>query len=68
MRTALSSYALVGIEAVPVNVIVEGDQVTVVATGTRRILHSVTLPAPVARTLPKGTPMKKAPVDLKNDG
>jgi hypothetical protein len=59
---------LVGIEADPVNVIVEGDQVKVVATGTRRILYSVTLPAPVAGKPPKGTPMNLTPVDLKNDG
>jgi hypothetical protein len=32
MRTKLSSDALVGINAVPVDVIVKGDQVNVVAT------------------------------------
>jgi hypothetical protein len=47
MRTALSSYALVGIEAVPVNVIIEGDQMKVIAIRNRRVLHSVRLPPPV---------------------
>jgi hypothetical protein len=68
MRTALSSYTLVGIEAVPVDVVVEVDQVKVVAMRNRRVLHSVRLPAPVVGTLPKGTPMNLAPADLKNDG
>jgi hypothetical protein len=52
----------------PVAVIVEGDQVKVVETMTRRVLHWVRLPAPSAGTLPKRTPTNLAPVDLKNDG
>ena len=41
MHTALSSYALVGIEAVPVGVIVDGDHVKVVEPVNGRTLHSV---------------------------
>jgi hypothetical protein len=64
MHMALSSYALEGIEAVPVDVIVEGDQVKVVVTRNRRVLHSVRLPARVPGTLPKGTPMNLAPARI----
>jgi hypothetical protein len=64
MRAKLSSYALVGIDAVPVHVIVGGDEAKVVATRTRRVLHSVRLPALVAGTLPKGTSMNLAPAAL----
>jgi hypothetical protein len=39
----LSSYALVGIDAVHVDVIVEGDPVKVVATRSRSAVHSVRL-------------------------
>jgi hypothetical protein len=42
MRAKLSSYALLGINAVPVEVIVKGDWLKVVATRSRRVLHSVT--------------------------
>jgi hypothetical protein len=59
---------LVGIEAVPVDVIVEDDQVKVVATRSRRVLHSVKLPAPVVGMLREGTPMNLAPADLKKYG
>jgi hypothetical protein len=52
MYTTLSSYALVGIDAVPVDVIVKGDQVKVVTTRSRRVLHSVTL---LDKTLPEGS-------------
>jgi hypothetical protein len=43
MYTALSSYALVGIEAVPVDVIVDAERVKVVELETRRTVHSVRL-------------------------
>jgi hypothetical protein len=52
-RQTLSSYVLVGIDAVPVDVIVKGNRVKVVATRTRRVLHSIRLPAPVPGTPPK---------------
>jgi hypothetical protein len=55
---------LVGIEAVPVNVIVEGDQMKVIAIRNRRVLHSVRLPPLVVGTVPKGTPMNLAPAYL----
>jgi hypothetical protein len=42
MHTA-SSYALVGIEADPVDVIVNEDSATVVEPGSRHVLHSVRL-------------------------
>jgi hypothetical protein len=58
MRRKLSSYALVGINAVPVDVIVKGDQVKVVATGCRRVLHSVRLPAPAGETPLTGSPVQ----------
>jgi magnesium chelatase family protein len=52
-------------DAVPVEVIVDGHQVKVVAIRSRRVRRSVRLPAPGAGTLPKGTPMNLAPADLK---
>jgi hypothetical protein len=67
MQAKLSSYVLVGINAVPVDVIVNGTQVKVITTRTRRVLHSVGLPAPDPRTTPTGsdvhqvTPRKRAP-------
>ena len=67
MRAKLSSYALVGINAVPVDVVVDGQQVKVVANRSRRVLHSVKQPAPDAGTLPigsgvhQGTPRYRAP-------
>jgi hypothetical protein len=64
MRDKLSSYALVGIDAVPVDVIVDGDQAKVLVPDRRRVLHSVRLPALVAGTLPGGTPMNLAPAGL----
>jgi hypothetical protein len=64
MRAKLFSYAMVGIDAGPVDVIVKGDQVKVVATWSRRLLHSLRLSAPVGGTLPKGTPMNLAPAYL----
>jgi hypothetical protein len=36
MRSRLSSYALIGIDAVPVDVTLKGDQMKVVATRSRR--------------------------------
>jgi hypothetical protein len=48
MRAKLSSYVLVGIDAVPVDVIVDGDHVKVVATRSQRVLHSARQPALVA--------------------
>jgi hypothetical protein len=70
MRVKLSSYALVGIDAIPVDVIVKGDQVKVVATRNRRVFHSVRLPAPGAGMPPigsgvqQGTPWYRAPAYL----
>ena len=43
MRATLSSYTLVGLDAVPVGVVVDGDQLRVVEPETGRTLHSVTL-------------------------
>lgn len=43
MRATLSSYWLVGIDAVPVEVRLAGDAVRVVEPEIGRILHSVTL-------------------------
>jgi hypothetical protein len=43
MYTALSSYALVGIDAVPVNVNVDGDRVRVVDPQNGLVYHSVRL-------------------------
>ena len=43
MHTALSFYALVGIEADPVDVVVDEDRAKVVEPGGRRVLHSVRL-------------------------
>jgi hypothetical protein len=45
MHTALSSYSLEGIEAVPIDVVVDGDRVRVVDPETRRVLHLVRLEA-----------------------
>jgi len=75
MHTALSSYALIGIEAVPADVVVDGDQARVVETETGRTLRSFRLEttgsvASVierivnARTSPGGN---LAPADLKKD-
>jgi hypothetical protein len=75
MRAKLSSYALVGIDAIPVDVIVKDDWVKVVETRTRRVFHSVRL---LDRTLPKSSVPelvvngrtlsqgRSAPADLKN--
>jgi hypothetical protein len=74
MHTALSSYALEGIEAVPINVVVDGERVRVVDPETGRLLHSVrlaateSLPSAIehvvdARTLSQG---RSAPSDLAN--
>ncbi len=43
MRIKLSSYALVGIEAVPVDVVAGENRVSVVDPETGRVLHSVRL-------------------------
>jgi hypothetical protein len=69
MQANLSSYALVGIDAVPVDVVVDGNQVKVVGTRSRRVLHSVNQPAPGTGTplrgsLVQGTPRKRAPAYL----
>jgi hypothetical protein len=64
MRTTLSSYALVGIDAVPVDVIAESDQVNVVARRNRREFHSVRQPAPGAGTTPTGSPAQGTPRKL----
>jgi hypothetical protein len=72
MQAKLSSYALVGIDAVPVEVIAMGDQVKVVATRSRRVLRTVRLPAPdsgtplVGSSVQHGTPGKRAPAELIN--
>jgi hypothetical protein len=56
-----------------VDVIVNGTQVKVITTRTRRALHSVRRPAPDPGTPPigsdvhQGTPSKRAPADLKKD-
>jgi hypothetical protein len=60
---------LVGIDAVPVDVIVEGDHVKVVAATNRPILHSARLPAPGAEarlidSSVKGPPLERAPATL----
>ena len=52
MRAKLSSYALVGIDAVPVDVMMEGDQVKVFDPDSRRVLHSDRM---LNRTLPEGS-------------
>jgi hypothetical protein len=53
MRAKLSSsYELMGINVVPVDVIVKGNQVKVVAIESGRVLHKVTL---LGRTLPEGS-------------
>jgi hypothetical protein len=57
MRAKLSSYALVGIEAVPVEVIVDVDRVKVAEARSRRVLHSVTL---LDTTSPEGSVPKHA--------
>ena len=76
MRKAASCYALVGIEAVPVYVIVDGDRATIVEHGGRRVLGSVRLldrrlregsvPDHVVsgRTLAQG---RSTPADVKED-
>src|SRR5262245_16705740 len=75
MRVKLSPYALVGVEAVPVDVIVDGDPVQVVEPDSRRVLHSFRLDKTElegsvaarvvnARNLAPGGP---APADLKKD-
>jgi hypothetical protein len=43
MRVTLSSYALVGIEAVPVDVVVDRDGAKVIEPESPRSLHSVRL-------------------------
>jgi hypothetical protein len=68
MEGKLSSYVLVGINAVPVDGVVKG-KVQIVATRSRRVLHSVKLPAPDAGTLLTGsgvqvTPRKRAPARM----
>ena len=42
MRTALSSYALVGIEAVLFDVVVDRDRVSVIEPETGRVFHQET--------------------------
>src|SRR5271157_944707 len=54
MLADLSSYALAGIEDVPV-VVVDGDRVKVVETTSGRCVLSVRQPAPDAGTLPVGS-------------
>jgi hypothetical protein len=58
MRAKLSSYALVEIDAVPVDAMVKGQQVKVVAARVRRVLHSVRLPVLDAGTPPIGSPVQ----------
>ncbi len=55
MHTALSSYALEGIEAVPVDVVVDGDRVKVVEPTTGRCVLSVRQPGPDPETRPTGS-------------
>ena len=43
LHTALSSYALVGIKADPLHVIVDEDRAKVFEPGSRRVLRSFTL-------------------------
>jgi hypothetical protein len=43
MRNRLSSYALVGIDAVPVDVVVDGHRAKVVEPASGRTQHSVRL-------------------------
>jgi hypothetical protein len=43
MHTALSSYAVEGIDAAPADVVVDGDQVRVADPETDCVLHSVRL-------------------------
>jgi hypothetical protein len=43
MRAILTSYATIGIEGVPVDLAVDGDQASVVETETSRCLHSFRL-------------------------
>jgi hypothetical protein len=75
MSAILSSYWLVGIEALPVEVRVDGDRVSVVDPETDQILRSVRLEATLsgdsvaallvnARTRPG---RNLAPADLKED-
>jgi hypothetical protein len=64
MRATLSSFALVGIDAVPLDMIVEGDQVKVVPTRNRRVLHSVRLRAPGAGTPLSGLSVQGTPNNL----
>jgi hypothetical protein len=62
MRIKLPSYALVGIEAVPVDVIVDGERVKVVEPESGHTLHSVSLgttspgDAPAAQVVNAHTP------------
>jgi hypothetical protein len=60
MQATLSSYALLGIDAVPVDVMVNGNQVKVVATRSQRVIHSVGLPSPAAGTSPIGSGVQGA--------
>jgi hypothetical protein len=69
MPAELSSYALVGIDAVRAVVTVKGDHVNVVAARGRRVLRSVTLPAPVPEMPPIGSSVrdtlrKRAPSEV----
>jgi hypothetical protein len=69
MRATVPSDALVGIDALPVLVAVEVDQVKVVETRTLCILHSVRQLVPEGGTLPIGSGVestwrKRAPVRL----
>jgi hypothetical protein len=75
MQMALSSYAPEGIEAVPVDVVVDGERVRVVDPETRRLLHSVRLESTESvwsvveqvvnvRALAPG---RSAPANLKQD-
>ena len=75
MRTTLSSYALVGLEAVPVNVPLVGDRIRLVEPETARCLRWVKL----RTTVPGGptplqvvnthtlAPGRSAPAGLKKD-
>jgi hypothetical protein len=70
MHVALSSYALEGIEALPVDEVVDGNLVKVVESGTGRCVFSVRPPAPGRGTLPIGScvevPLRKrAPERLR---
>jgi len=75
MRIKLSSYALVGIEAVPLDVVPDGDWVRVVDPETGRVVHSVRLDLTLSERLilehvvnTCTYPLRKrAPADLKKD-